>query len=206
MKLETLFDIRVYDGKKIRKEGLLPFIKALEKESSLLRQVHWNEKDILKKLTSGTCLMILMADEVCGLLDYHVQSLESLPIPKQHHTTETAFISDFAILPKYRKLGLGRMLMDVAKNYSRYLGKRYLKLMPEEDQPGLQNFLLHMGFEKRTQSDHEKDIYEFNLSTPTNTIPTTLSQKRLNPLTSYTEGNTVKFDKQNQNDQISVAI
>ncbi|WP_158526206.1 GNAT family N-acetyltransferase [Pedobacter paludis] len=164
MKIEKLFSIRIYDGKKFLLKALTKTLRELRNHTDWPTKILWDEKAILQKLTSGTLFMIMLEDEVCGFLDYHVQ-----PLPYQNsslpnlHDKQTIWISDFAIRPSYEHLGLARMLMNVAVNYSCYLDKRQIRIFKSSDEK-LNGFMEHYGFKLQSAEPKNTAIYEIKLS------------------------------------------
>ncbi|WP_353958895.1 GNAT family N-acetyltransferase [Pedobacter aquatilis] len=107
----------------------------------------------------------MLGNEICGLVDYHVQPLpwNSISHPKNHNS-KTVFISDFIIHPRFRRIGLATMLLGIVKNYSRYLGKMTIRTAISREDPVLLQFFETMGFVPggipwRT----DEHIYEFRL-------------------------------------------
>ncbi|MCX2476069.1 GNAT family N-acetyltransferase [Pedobacter sp. MC2016-05] len=164
MKLEKLISIRVYDGNKTLNQSLKIFLHDVLKHANLRLRIGWQQAAAMEKLSSGTCLMLLLGDQVCGIVDYHVQYLHSRPqsLPSLHETG-AVWISDFIIHPAYRRIGLGKMLMDTVVNYSRYLGKTKLRILPTEGLPELYGFLHAYGFTERHRKESKHQYYQLSL-------------------------------------------
>lgn len=170
MKIEKRFNIREYNGKRELKIALIEFLTLIKKQSDFQTRLFWNPEKIIKKLTSGTCLMIMLGGEICGLVDYHVQPLPSSSVshPKQHRK-DTVYISDFIIHPRYRRIGLGKMLFSVVEHYSRYLGKKSIRTALPISEQSTRQFFERMGFEP-TGIFHDQDLHLYEIQLQVSSI------------------------------------
>ncbi|WP_316831814.1 GNAT family N-acetyltransferase [Pedobacter aquatilis] len=168
MKIEKLFSIRAYEDTREAKTALVTFLQTIRSASDLQTRLCWNQEKITSKLSSGICLFIMLGEEICGLVDYHVQPLprSSISHPK-NHKKDTVFISDFIIHPRYRRIGLGKMLFQVVENFSHYLGKKTIKIALALQEKSSLLFFERLGFEPSgVFASQDVHIYELRLKAP----------------------------------------
>ncbi|MDN3585654.1 GNAT family N-acetyltransferase [Pedobacter aquatilis] len=144
MKIDRIFSIRIFDGKKDLRDRILIFSKSAIAKADLLTRIDYDAQALSKKLDQGTVILLMLEEQVCAMARYQVHPTRNRP--ENIHRKDMAWISDFAVLPTYWQIGLARMLLEVIRNYSRYLGKNTLRILAPTRPNELKAFLLHSGF------------------------------------------------------------